>query len=74
MEIGLRRAERREEESPANGQDRFEKEKKEFHEAVRKGYLYLAREDAERFLVVDATLSPEEVEAQIFEHLRPYIP
>jgi len=41
--------------------DRLEAEQQDFHERVRAGYLALAAEDAERFLVLDATLSVEAI-------------
>lgn len=76
VEIGLERARKRE--SSRNGplgegQDRFEREEKAFHEAVREGYLSLARADLRRFVVVDATLTEDELEEVIFKHIRPYI-
>ena len=70
VEIGLERALKRNRNLSQDGQDRFEKEKRDFHEAVRKGYLYMAREDPKRFVVVDATPGEDEVEAAIFEHLK----
>jgi dTMP kinase len=57
---GLRRAAGREE--PA---DRMEQEGTEFFEAVRQGYLAIARENAERFAVVDASDTEEGVEISI---------
>jgi dTMP kinase len=47
--------------------DRFEKEAKAFHQKVRKGYLKLAAEDAQRWLVVDASLSRQEIQRIIWE-------
>ena len=41
--------------------DRMELEAKAFHQRVRDGYLVLAREEPERFLVLDASKSVEEV-------------
>ncbi len=41
------------------GNDRFEREKCEFHEAVRQGYLTQAREEPAKWLVVDANESRE---------------
>ena len=40
-------------------QDRFENEDTTFHERVRQGYLKLATEEPERFLVIDASQSKE---------------
>ena len=45
--------------------DRLEREKVEFFEAVRQGYLSLAAAEPERFFVVDAHQTIEEMAAQI---------
>jgi len=45
--------------------DRLEREKLEFFEAVRACYLELAAAEPERFLVVDARLSVDEIQAHI---------
>ncbi|NBR64916.1 MAG: dTMP kinase [Micrococcales bacterium] len=45
--------------------DRLEREKIEFFETVRSAYLDLAKVEPERFLVVDASVSVEEMQAQI---------
>jgi len=73
VEIGLKRALKRNEGVPEVGQDRFEREEKDFHEAVRQGYLTMANEDPERIVVVDCKLNQDELEAVIFEHVRPFI-
>lgn len=76
VEIGLERARKRESSRGGplgEGQDRFEREEKAFHEAVREGYLSLAAADRKRFVVVDATLTEDELEEVIFEHTKPYI-
>jgi dTMP kinase len=43
----------------------LEREKVEFFAAVRQGYLELAAAEPERFLVIDATSSKEQIQAQI---------
>lgn len=73
VEIGLKRALKRNEGVPEVGQDRFEREEKAFHEAVRQGYLTMAKEDPERIVVVDCKLNEDELEAVIFEQVRPFI-
>ena len=73
VEIGLERALKRNEIQFQEGQDRFEREKKDFHEAVRKGYLHMAMEDRERFVVVDGILKEDELEEIIFKHVEPFI-
>ncbi len=73
VEVGLERALVRNKILLQEDQARFEKEKKDFHEAVRKGYLSVAEEDSERFVVVDGTLNEDGLEEVIFEHIRPLI-
>ena len=73
VEIGLERALKRNKIQFQEGQDRFEREKKDFHEAVREGYLTMAMEDRERFVVVDGTLKEDELEEIIFKHVEPFI-
>ncbi|HLT67924.1 MAG TPA: dTMP kinase, partial [Microbacterium sp.] len=45
--------------------DRMEAEKAEFHVRVREAFLALAAADPERFLVIDATLPRDEIQARI---------
>jgi dTMP kinase len=73
VEIGLERALKRNRIQFQEGQDRFEREKKDFHEAVREGYLTVAMEDRERFVVVDGTLKEDELEELIFRHVEPFV-
>jgi len=73
VEVGLKRALKRNKTLLQEGQDRFERERKHFHEAVRQGYLSMAGEDRKRFLVVDGTLEEYELEEVIFEYVRPFI-
>ena len=51
-------------------QDRFEKEDVTFHEKVRQGYLKLATEEPERWLVIDATQSKEQIADIIWQKVR----
>jgi len=73
VEVGLERALRRNKVMQQEGQARFEKEKMEFHKAVRGGYLAIAEEEPDRFVVVDGTLNEDGLEEAIFEHIRHYI-
>ena len=73
VEIGLARARRRDEKGVDGGQDRFEQEKMDFHRRVREGYLDLAREDRERFMIIDAGGGADEVEEKIFAVIEPYL-
>ena len=50
-------------------QDRFEQEKIAFHKQVREGYLKLAAEEPQRWLVVDATQSKEKIEEIIWQRV-----
>jgi len=50
-------------------QDRFEQEALAFHHRVRKGYLKLAANDPQRWLVIDATQSKEEVARLIWQRV-----
>jgi dTMP kinase len=54
--------------------DRLEAEPTEFHERVRAGFLALARADPDRYLVVDATRSTEEVSREIKDRIREVLP
>ncbi len=47
--------------------DRFESEDKIFRERVRLGYLELAKEEPERFMVVDASRPKEEISNELRE-------
>ena len=73
VEIGLARALRRNQEGAHGGQDRFEKEKMDFHHKVREGYLELARKEPERCVIIDAGAAADEVEAKIFEVIEPFL-
>jgi dTMP kinase len=50
--------------------DRLEAESDHFHEAARAHFLALADADASRYLVVDATLPPDEIHARVLARLR----
>ena len=61
-EIGLQRTfNALEQGMRAKDESRFEQEKIQFHEKVRKSYLELAKNQAYRFLVVDASRKPDDV-------------
>lgn len=53
--------------------DRLESEKAEFHVRVREAFLALAEAEPARFLVLDATLSPETLAARIRERVTPLL-
>ncbi len=60
-EIGLARQE---------GKDRLDSEPLEFHRRVRAGFLEVAAEEPDRWRIVDASRSKEEVLASVLEILR----
>ncbi|MGI9510897.1 MAG: dTMP kinase, partial [Geminicoccaceae bacterium] len=57
IEVGLGRR------SAAGDANRFEQKLTDFHQAVRNGFLDLAAREAERFVVIDAAPSEEDVAA-----------
>jgi dTMP kinase len=67
VEIGLGRAAKRQALTGVNAiqEDRFEREQADFHKKVRAGFLDLARGEAERFRVIDATQSAERIAAEV---------
>ena len=50
-------------------QDRFEQEEIAFHQRVREGYLKLAANDAERWLVIDGTQSKAKIAQIIWQRV-----
>lgn len=47
--------------------DRIESKGKEYHDKVRNGYLQLAKNDKERFVIIDATQSIDSIYEKIIE-------
>lgn len=72
VEIGLQRAISRNEAQP-DGQDRFEREVRVFHQAVREGYLAVAKEEEGRFRILDASQAADLVESAVAEAVRPFL-
>ncbi len=52
------------------GHRRFEEEPLAFHRRVRQGYLALAKEEAQRFLVLDATKPPDDLADAIWQEVQ----
>jgi dTMP kinase len=50
--------------------DRIESEERDFHERVRGGYLHQARQDPERWQVVDASAAPEAISDSIWDRVQ----
>ena len=71
--VGLKRALDRNRTLYQKGHDRFEMEAETFHEAVREGYLSIAGENPDRFIVADGTLNEDDLEDVIFGHIRAFL-
>ena len=68
VERGLARRQR------AGGWNRLDAYDLAFHERVRKGYFELAREEPNRWLVVDADREPDVVEESVWQAVEPRLP
>ena len=66
VKIGLERSFKKSQEM-VNKELRFENVDVAFHERLRKGYLDMAKKDEERFVVVDASKSIDEVFNELIE-------
>ena len=64
--VGLRRA--------GDTPDRMEAESLEFHRRVREGFLELAGQDSDRYLVVAADAPPEQVSSEVRQRLGELVP
>ncbi|QJU54517.1 dTMP kinase [Herbiconiux sp. KACC 21604] len=53
--------------------DRLEAEKSDFHRRVREAFLALARDEPDRFLVIDAAREPETIAAEVRERVAPLL-
>ena len=65
VEIGLSRSAQRSQMGAGQSEDRFEREKLEFHERIRAGFLELARTDPDRFRIINAAESARAVTEEI---------
>jgi dTMP kinase len=66
VDVGMARSKKRD---AGKARDRFERERAEFFERVRAGYLRRALEDPKRMTVIDAALPVDEVGARIIQVL-----
>lgn len=74
-EVGLARARKAiDSGGRVQSEARFENEKLAFHQKVREGYLDLARQEPNRFHIIDAGLTPEDVALAIEKRLAPLFP
>jgi dTMP kinase len=64
-EAGLERLRRRTQGGRAQGLDRIELKRTDYHRRVREAFLRIAREEPERVLVVDGEDTPERIHARI---------
>lgn len=53
--------------------DRMEQENREFHKRVRQGFLKLAKENINRFKIVDASRPESEIAMEIAALIKPYL-
>ena len=65
VEVGLRRSCR-----PDNKEQRFEKQALKFHENLRQAYLMMAKQEPERFVVIDAQQPVALIHQQIMDVLK----
>ena len=72
-EVGLQRAQSRNSSAPVD-EGRFEQEDLRFHRRVREGYLTLAASEPDRYAVVDAAGTPDEVLERTLDVLRKRAP
>ena len=73
-QIGLARAWKELNKGTRSGtESRFEEETINFHEKVRSGYLELARQEPERFRIIDAAADEKQVQAEIQDVLGQYL-
>jgi dTMP kinase len=74
VETGLQRATLRNNKlaEPA-ATDRFEREKLEFHQRIRAGYLNIMKNDPDRFRLIDATLDRDTIQKEICCHIVDFI-
>lgn len=72
--IGLERARLRIEATSGPREERFELEELAFHQRVRAGYLQLAADEPERFLIIDSSDSIENIFAVISKQLLARLP
>jgi dTMP kinase len=53
----------------SNGNDRFEAEHISFHQRVRNGYLEMARQNSDKWMIIDARLTRDEISDIIWEKI-----
>ncbi len=63
-EVGLERSRRR------GSMDRMESESLRFHQDVHRGYIDLSATEPERFVVLDAGQSPDDIQTELIQQVR----
>lgn len=74
VETGLTRARTRNDESRNSSESRIDEEEMAFHQRVREGYLMLADNEPERFLVIDALDSQDRLAVIVMDEFRSRFP
>jgi dTMP kinase len=74
VETGLTRARSRNDESGDSSESRIDEEEMAFHQRVREGYLTLAANEPQRFLVMDALEKPDRLEELLMDEFRSRFP
>jgi dTMP kinase len=69
LDLDVDEGRRRVRERSQGDQDRMERETDVFFEKVRRGYLDLAGREPERFIVLDAMKSPDQIAQEIWHYL-----
>ena len=72
VEQGLKRAKARAD-SSADSESRFEEKGSAFHAKVREGFLSLAKRFSDRFIIVDASGTPDETDKFVSKAMRDYL-
>jgi dTMP kinase len=73
-ETGLTRARTRNKESMDSSESRIDEEEMAFHQRVREGYLMLADQEPERFLVLDAREKSDRMAEHVMNGIRSRFP
>ena len=68
LDTALARTRERNASSPT-GETRLDDESREFHRKVREAYLSIARQNANRFRVIDGRGAPDDVAARVWENV-----
>lgn len=74
VETGLIRARTRNDEARDSSESRIDEEEMAFHQRVREGYLMLAGNEPERFLVLDALEKPDRLAELVMDEFRSRFP